>query len=86
MKRLRDMNNKELEKVNRITLIIALICEIGVMIKNIIWYDDYNNLAMIIMSSFVIAGCIYVLIDQFKRYKRIKKRKDEFDKKVTKFK
>ena len=35
MKRLRDMNNKELEKVNRITLIIALILEIGIIIISI---------------------------------------------------
>ena len=35
MKKLRDMSNKELEKVNRITLIIALILEIGIIIISI---------------------------------------------------
>ena len=36
MKRLRDMNNKELEKVNRITLIIAVIFDFGIIIENIV--------------------------------------------------
>ena len=68
MKRLRDMNNKELEKVNHITLIIALMGEIAIIIENIIWYDSYSP-AVIISGSIAVAGAIYAIIDQIKRDK-----------------
>ena len=68
MKRLRDMNNKELEKVNHITLIIALMGEIAIIIENIIWYDSYSP-AVIISGSIAVACVIYAIIDQIKRDK-----------------
>ena len=68
MKRLRDMNNKELEKVNRITLIIALMGEIATIIENIVWYDSYSP-AVIISGSIAVACVIYAIIDQIKRDK-----------------
>lgn len=69
MKRLRDMNNKELEKVNRTTLIIALILEIAAIIENIIWYDSYSP-AVIISGSIAVACAIYAIINQNKRDKK----------------
>lgn len=68
MKRLRDMNNKELEKVNHITFIIALIAEIVVIIENIIWYDDYSP-AVIILASIAIACAICAIIIKFNNKK-----------------
>ena len=68
MKRLRDMNNKELEKVNRILLVIVLILEIGIIIENIVWYNDYSP-AVILSASLAIACVIYTIIDQIKRDK-----------------
>ena len=70
MKRLRDMNNKELEKVNRITLIIAVIFDFGIIIENIIWYDDYSP-AVIILASIAIACAICAIINKF-NYKKVK--------------
>jgi len=69
MKRLRDMNNKELEKVNRNTLIIALMGEIAIIIENIVWYDSYS-LAVIISGSIAVACAIYAIINQNKRDKK----------------
>lgn len=69
MKRLRDMNNKELEKVNRNTLIIALMGEIAIIIENIVWYDSYSP-AVIISGSIAVACAIYAIIDQNKRDKK----------------
>ena len=79
MKKLRDMSNKELEKVNRITLIIAVIFDFGIIIENIIWYDDYS-LAVIISGPIAIACAICYIIDQIKRNKR----KDKINKKKGK--
>ena len=70
------MNNKELEKVNRITLIIALILEIATIIENIVRYDSYSP-AVIILGSIAIACAICTIIDQNKRNKR----RDEFNNK-----
>ena len=69
MKRLRDMNNKELKRVNTILLIIALILEIGTIIENIVRYDSYSP-AAIILSSIAVACVICAIIDQIKRDKR----------------
>ena len=77
MKRLRDMSNKELSIIEYITLIICiigLIVDVGIIIENIVWYDDYRP-AVILLASLAIACAIYAIINKIKRDKRLKKRK-----------
>lgn len=69
MKKLRDMSNKELKRVNRILLVIALILEIVTIIENIVLYDSYS-LAVIISGSIAVACAIYAIINQNKRDKK----------------
>lgn len=69
MKKLEEMNNKELEKVNHITLIIALILEIATIIENIVRYDSSYSPAVIILGSIAVACAICAIIDQIKRDK-----------------
>lgn len=78
MKKLEEMSNKELKKVNRILLVIVLILEIATIIENIVLYDSYS-LAVIILASLAIVAFIINIIDNYyideiKRDKRLKKR------------
>ena len=78
MKKISEMSNKELSRINHILLIITLIGEIGILIENIVWFDDYSP-AAIFLTSLAISCAIYAIIDKIKRDKRLKKRKDEFN-------
>lgn len=78
MKKLEEMSNKELKRVNRILLVIVLILEIATIIENIVLYDSYS-LAVIILASLAIVAFIINIIDNYyideiKRDKRLKKR------------
>ena len=58
-----------LDKINCITAIIVIICEIGIIIENIVWYDSYSP-AVIILASLAVACAIYAIINQNKRDKK----------------
>ena len=63
------MSNKELEKVNRITLIIAIIAEVAVIIENIVRYDSSYSPAVIILGSIAVACAICAIINKFNNKK-----------------
>ena len=76
MKKPEEINNKELSIIYSIILIICiigLIIDVGIIIENIIWYDDYSP-AVIISASLAIACAIYAIINKIKRDKRLKKK------------
>ena len=78
MKKHEEINNKELSIIYSIILIIciiAVIIDVGIIIENIVWYDSYYNLAIIILASIAIACAIYAIINKIKRDKRLKKKK-----------
>ena len=83
MKRPKETNNEKLSIIFSIIFIICiieLIVDVGIVIENIVWFNDYSP-ALIFLASFAIACAIYVIINEIKMDKRIKKRRDEFNKK-----
>lgn len=77
------MNNKKFLIIVYIILITVLMGEIGAVMQDIgivKFNSSYCNLAIIILSFIGIAAVIYYIIDDIKKYKRLKE-KDEFNNK-----
>ena len=73
MKKHEEMSNKELIIIEYIVLIICiigLIVDVGIIIENIVWYNDYSP-AIIFLVSFAIVCFIIDIINIIKMRKRL---------------